>query len=306
MAELIGQLTPFEVDVYLDNKIKAIDGRVEQLETNTGTGTNVNGVTFIELKSITTQPVTSELNNLYWNSTDKKIYKKGVSVWGTTDVGEMGAIYKHGTKYYRYKNLGDLGLDATVERELLEIGKPTRYIENLDVVGSLGVETLSSNHNSFNNLDVANQIVANNGIDLKTKKAINMEDPTADQDGATKKYVDNAITPEQVMDDAISFGVDVQITGFLPVSYFRSSLSSYKLTFKDGGNDIKILGTFIVDNDETFFTFSYYSVAKSGIVMFKVHIYNGGADKMYISFEELTTLAPTITATVLSIKRLIK
>ena len=72
MAELVGQLTPFEVDVYLDNKIKAVDGRVEQLET--GTGTNVNGVTFLELKSITTQPVTSELNDLYWNSTDKKIY----------------------------------------------------------------------------------------------------------------------------------------------------------------------------------------------------------------------------------------
>ena len=90
------------------------------------------------------------------------------------------------------------------------------------------------------------------------------------------------------------------------MNYFRSSLSSYKLTFKDGGNDIKILGTFIVDNDETFFTFSYYSVAKSGIVMFKTHIYNGGVDEMYISFEELTTLAPTITATVLSIKRLIK
>ena len=40
MAELIGQLTPFEVDVYLDNKIKAIDGRVEQVR-NRNAGTNV-------------------------------------------------------------------------------------------------------------------------------------------------------------------------------------------------------------------------------------------------------------------------
>ena len=143
-------------------------------------------------------------------------------------------------------------------------------------------------------------------LDMKTKKIENLSDPTADQDGATKKYVDNAITPQQVMDDAISFGPDVQITSFLSVSYFRSNLSSYKLTFKDGGNDIKILGTFIVDNDETFFTFSYYSVAKSGIVMFKVHIYNGGVDEMYISIEELTELAPTITVPVITIKRLIK
>jgi hypothetical protein len=300
MAELIGQLTPFEVDVYLDNKIKAIDGRVEQLETDAGT--NVNGVTFIELKSITTQPVTSELNDLYWNATDKKIYKKGVSVWGTSDVGEMGSIYKHGTKYYKYTVFGLI-------KTLLEIGDINKYVKELEISETLSVNgdvTFESDLNVISGTSKFNNVEIGMKLDMKTKKIENLSDPTADQDGATKKYVDNAITPQQVMDDAISFGPDVQITSFLSVSYFRSNLSSYKLTFKDGGNDIKILGTFIVDNDETFFTFSYYSVAKSGIVMFKVHIYNGGVDEMYISIEELTELAPTITVPVITIKRLIK
>lgn len=300
MAELVGQLTPFEVDVYLDNKIKAVDGRVEQLEINAGT--NVDGVTFLELKSITTQPVTSVQNDLYWNSTDKKIYKKGVSVWGTSDVGEMGSIYKHGTKYYKYTVFGLI-------KTLLEIGDINKYVKELEISETLSVNgdvTFESDLNVISGTSKFSNVEIGMKLDMKTKKIENLSDPTEDQDGATKKYIDNAITPEQVMDDAISFGPDVQITSFLSVSYFRSSLSSYKLTFKDGGNDIKILGTFIVDNDETFFTFSYYSVAKSGIVMFKAHIYNGGVDEMYISFEELTTLAPTITATVLSIKRLIK
>lgn len=300
------QLTPFEVDVYLDSKIKDIDSRVEQLETNSGT--NIDGVTFLELKSITTQPVTSVQNDLYWNSTDKKIYKKGVSTWGSSDVGNMGAIYKHGTKYYRYKNLGDLGLDATVERELLEIGEPVKYFNDLNASGDIYLENLSVKTIDVATLTVANKIVANGGVDFKTKKAENLADPTADQDGATKKYVDNLTTPEIVLDNkSIVFQPDYVLSGYLSLSDFIGSLHTYIINFKDGGNDIKILGTFIVDIDteETFFTFSYYSVAKSGIVMYKVHIYNG-VDGMYISIDELTELAPTITVPVITIKRLIK
>lgn len=296
MAELIGQLTPFEVDVYLDNKIKAIDGRVEQLETDAGT--NVNGVTFIELKSITTQPVTSELNNLYWNSTDKKIYKKGVSVWGTTDVGEMGAIYKHGTKYYRYKNLGDLGLDATVERELLEIGEPVKYFNDLNASGDTYLENLS-----VNTID-ANKIIANGGVDFKTKKAENLADPTADQDGATKKYVDGLTVPEQVFSDDFPMPCNAEIITF-PLVKFSGILFSYVLTFKDGGNDVSVSGIFTMNNNEIKFTFSYYSIAKSAVVIFESYFRIDSEDiKLYNT--ELTSLAPTITVPVITIKRLIK
>ena len=303
MAELIGQLTPFEVDVYLDNKIKAIDGRVEQLETDAGT--NVNGVTFIELKSITTQPVTSELNDLYWNQAEQKIYKKGVSVWGTTDVGEMGVIYKYDNKYYKY-TVFDL------IRTLLEIGDINKYVKELEISATLSVDgdvTFESDLNVISGTSKFNNVEIGNKLDMKTKKIENLSDPTANQDGATKKYVDNLTIPEIVLDDkSIVFQPDYALSGYLSLANFLGSLYTYIINFKDGGNDIKILGTFIVDIDteETFFTFSYYSVAKSGIVMYKVHIYNGGVDEMYISIEELTALAPTITVPVITIKRLIK
>lgn len=296
------QLTPFEVDVYLDSKIKDIDSRVEQLETNSGT--NIDGVTFIELKSITTQPVTSELNNLYWNSTDKKIYKKGVSVWGTTDVGEMGAIYKHGTKYYRYKNLGNLGLDATVERELLEIGEPVKYFNDLNASGDTYLENLSVNTIDMATLTVANKIVANGGVDFKTKKAENLADPTADQDGATKKYVDGLTVPEQVFSDDFPMPCTAEVTTF-PLVKFSGILFSYVLTFKDGGNDVSVSGIFTMNNNEIKFTFSYYSIAKSAVVIFESYFRIDSEDiKLYNT--ELTSLTPTITVPVITIKRLIK
>ena len=62
---------------------------------------------------------------------------------------------------------------------------------------TLYVDSLSSNNNDFNYLTVENQIIANSGIDVKSHKIINVQDPTANQDAATKKYVDDSITTSE-------------------------------------------------------------------------------------------------------------
>lgn len=286
MAELTGQLTPFEVDVYLDNKIKGIDVRVGQLETNAGT--NVDGVKFLELKSITTQPATSVENDLYYNSLDEKIYKKGITTWGTTNVGENGIIYKYENKYYKYDSydkLSKIGQKA--------VGYDTLYVDNL-----------SSNNNDFNHLTVENQIIANSGVDVKSHKIINVQNPTANQDVATKKYVDDLIKPEIVFTGDYPLPCTAEVISF-PFEKFNGILFSYQLTFKDGGNDVTITDIFTMNNNEIKFTFSYYSIAKSAIVVFESFLRADTEDiKLYNT--ELTTLSPTITVPIITIKRLIK
>ncbi len=143
-----------------------------------------NKANIVILQSITTQPATATVGQIYYNAYDKKIYLYDGSDWGVNNVGANGILYMFNNVLYVYNSVD----------KLIKIGqKPTNFDSLIvDSLHNSGAATFD-NEVGIRELTVSGATIFQSGLSTNGNKIVNVATGVDNNDAVNVKQLADVI-----------------------------------------------------------------------------------------------------------------